>query len=484
MERLARSAGPDPRCYDPHGFYPMFQRFFEEGLAQASYLVACDRSRDAIVVDPRRDVDIYVASAAQQGLRIVAAIETHIHADFVSGARELAAIGSRTVAGPGAALGYDFDEVRDGATLTLGDLRIQFLHTPGHTEEHICVLAAHPGEPVRLFTGDTLFVGAVGRPDLSGEEETRRLAGELYESLHRKLLTLDGATEVHPGHGAGSLCGAGIGAEPHSTIAQERRSNTMLQHTSREAFVAAVLDDLPDTPPYFARVKRVNREGPVVRSLAAGYPGPPAVDVMEAASAARRGAIVLDLRGAAEFGAAHPEGALNIAYGPKIGYWAGWVVPDGARIILLAPNRHEATDAAVQLVRVGFDDVEACVDEGLQAWRAAGLPISQIPQISARELHDRLARHEDLTVVDVRSAPEWRGGHIEGAVHVPVGEVRARARDLSGLASIATICESGLRSSLAASVLRHAGLSNVLNVSGGMAADRQLSAQPIATPQE
>jgi hydroxyacylglutathione hydrolase len=462
----------------------MFQRFFEEGLAQASYLVACDRSRDAIVIDPRRDVDIYVASAAQQGLRIVAAVDTHIHADFVSGSRELAAVGTRTVAGPGAALGYDFDEVCDGATLTLGDLRIHFLHTPGHTQEHICVLASRPGEPVRVFTGDTLFVGAVGRPDLCGEEETRRLAGELYESLRRKLLTLDGATEVHPGHGAGSLCGAGIGAEPHSTIAQERRFNTMLQHTSREAFVAAVLDDLPDTPPYFARVKKVNQEGPVLRSLAAGYPGPRAIDVLDAASAARQGATVIDLRSAAAFCAAHPEGALNIAYGPKVGYWAGWVVPDSARIILLASNPREATDAAVQLLRVGFDDVDACVDEDLRAWRGAGLPISQIPQISARELHERLARREDLTVLDVRSATEFRGGHIEGALHVPVAEVRARARDLSRHAAIATICESGLRSTLAASVLSQAGVGNVLNVAGGMAADRQLSGRPAASPQE
>ena len=251
----------------------MFQRYFDAGLAQASYLLACDRTRDAVVIDPRRDVDIYVAAAAQSNLKIVAAIETHIHADFLSGARELAAVGVTTLAGPGASLRFPAREVTHNEDMTIGDLALRFLHTPGHTPEHISVLARQPGEATRVFTGDTLFVGAVGRPDLLGEALMRRLAGQLYDSLFDTLLALDDGVEVHPGHGAGSLCGAGIGSEPYSTIGRERRSNPMLAHTNRDQFIASVLGDLPETPPYFPRMKRVNAEGPPVLGFAARLRG-------------------------------------------------------------------------------------------------------------------------------------------------------------------------------------------------------------------
>ncbi len=452
----------------------MFQRFFEEGLAHSSYLLACDRTRDAIVVDPRRDVDVYVAAARQRGLRVVAAIETHIHADFVSGARELGAIGARTIAGPGAALGFAFQEAHHGERLSVGDLSLEFLHTPGHTPEHMSIVAGHPGEATRVFTGDTLFVGAVGRPDLLGPEQTRQLAGDLYDSLVNRLLALEDAVEVHPAHGAGSLCGTGIGAEPHSTIGRERRLNPMLRHASRDAFVAAVLADLPETPPYFSRMKRVNQDGPPLRRLADGYPGVGAIGVARAASAARAGAILLDLRAADAFCGAHPPGALSLAYGPKVGYWAGWILPGDARIVLLASNEREAAEAGRQLLRVGIDAVEGYIDGGLDAWRDAGLPTSHIPQITPRELRERVARGDGLTVMDVRSPREWQDGHIDGATHVPVGDLGRRAADVPRDAAVATICEGGYRSTLAASLLSRAGVGTVLNVTGGMAAYRAL----------
>src|SRR3954469_22971186 len=335
----------------------MFLRFFEEGLAQASYLVACERTREGIVVDPRRDVDAYVAAGRRHGIEIVAAIETHIHADFVSGARELAAIGARVFAGPGAALGFAANEVRDGERIALGDLGLEFLHTPGHTPEHVCVLVTGGGDSARLFTGDTLFVGAVGRPDLLGPEQMRMLAGQLYDSLTNRILTLDDSVEVHPGHGAGSLCGAHISAEPHSTIGRERLTNPMLRQSTREAFVSAVLADLPDTPPYFARMKRMNREGPALLGLAGNWRGVCAIDAGAAQRALEDGAILIDLRTPEAFAAYHPDGALNIAFGPRIGYWAGWVVPAGARIVLLGTDAGEASEAARQLVRVGLDAV-------------------------------------------------------------------------------------------------------------------------------
>ena len=448
----------------------MFQRFFDEGLAQASYLVACHRTREAIVVDPRRDADVYVAAAAQHGLSIVAALETHIHADFVSGARELALAGARTIAGPRASLGFECQEVRDGERLAFGDLQLECLHTPGHTPEHISVVARQRGEPARVFTGDTLFVGAVGRPDLLGEEQTRQLAGELYDSLFRKLLTLDDTVEVHPGHGAGSLCGTAIGAEPHSTVGQERRFNPTLQHRSREAFVAAVLADLPDTPPYFKEMKRINQEGPAVLGLAAGYPGVTAIDPRQAAAAVRQGACLIDLRGADAFCPEHPAGALNIAFGPRVGYWAGWVVPTGTRVVLLARNAGEASEAGRQLLRVGLDAVEGYIEGGLEAWRLAGLPTSSIEQLRAAGLSERLAH--GLTVIDVRTAREWHDGHIAGTLHIPVGELAGRMGDVPRDRSVATICEGGYRSTLAASMLSRAGVRDVLTVEGGMEAYR------------
>lgn len=453
----------------------MFQRYFDAGLAQASYLLACERTRDAVVIDPRRDIDVYLETARQHQLNIVAAIETHIHADFLSGARELAAVGSRTIVGPGSSLQYSSSEVRDEERLTLGTLALRFLHTPGHTPEHISIVAEQPGEPTRVFTGDTLFVGAVGRPDLLGEALMRRLASDLHESLFGKLLALEDHLEVHPGHGAGSLCGAGIGAEPHSTIGRERHSNPMLKHVDRDEFVAAVLSDLPETPSYFQRMKRLNRDGPSLVGFAAGFMGVPAIDAGAASDAVRQGAIVIDLRGADAFCAAHLAGALHMAFGPKIGYWAGWVLPEGARVVLVAANAREALEAGRQLLRVGFDRIDGHIGDAIDAWRAAGLPISRIPQITVPQLRERLGRHEDLAVVDVRTPDEWNKGHVEGAIHLPVSHIATSAATLDGHGSLATICEGGYRSLLAASLLARAGFPNVVNITGGMTAYRALS---------
>jgi hydroxyacylglutathione hydrolase len=325
---------------------------------------------------------------------------------------------------------------------------------------------------VRVFTGDTLFVGAVGRPDLLGDEQMRRLAGELYDSLFHKLLKLDDGVEVHPGHGAGSLCGTGIAGEPDSTIGRERRFNPTLQHGSREAFVAAVLADLPDTPPYFKEMKRINQDGPGLLGLAGGYAGVRALDMGQAAAAVREGAWPIDLRAAGQFCLQHPAGALNIAFGPKIGYWAGWVVPAGTRIVLLTTNAAEASEAGRQLLRVGLDAVEGYVDGGLDAWRRAGLPTSSIGQLDAGDFSERAAH--GLTVLDVRTAREWDDGHITGALHIPLGDLAGRIGDVPRTGPVATICESGYRSTLAASMLARAGLRDVLTAAGGMEAYRSV----------
>jgi hydroxyacylglutathione hydrolase len=457
----------------------MFQRFFDEGLAQASYLIACPRTREAAVVDPRRDIDIYVAAARQQGLALVYAIETHVHADFVSGGRELAQIGARVVAGPGAGLAYPHHAGRDRERIALGDISLELLHTPGHTPEHISVLVHEPNQPARLLSGDTLFVGGVGRPDLLGDDQARQLAHQLFDSLFETLLTLDDATEVHPGHGAGSLCGTGIGKEPFSTIGQERRVNPMLQHASKESFVSAVLGDLPETPPYFARMKRLNQRGPAVLNLSGPVEAPGAISPLEAFAVSKNGGVLVDLRTADEFGKGHPSGAMHIAYGSKVGYWAGWVLPPGVQIVLIADaaadrSRQQQQTAAVrrQLLRVGFDTVAGVVEGGFGAWQSIDLPVSRITQMSAAELHARLDRSERPQVVDVRTRREWQGGHIDGAVNVPVGDLPQRASELPRDAAVAVICEGGFRSSLASSLLERAGMKDIINVTDGMAAFR------------
>lgn len=453
----------------------MFQRYFDEGLAQASFIVACPRTRDAVVIDPRRDVDVYVEAARAGGLRIRYSIETHVHADFACGSTELATIGATPVCGPGAGLQYQHHEVRDGERLQVGDLSLEFLHTPGHTPEHICILIRQPDEPDRLFTGDTLFVGAVGRPDLLGEELTRRLAGDLYESLFHRTLTLDDAVEVHPGHGSGSLCGAGIGSDPFTTIGRERRSNPMLQHTSREAFVAAVLADLPDTPPYFPRMKKLNAAGAPVLGLSSGYAGPSPVKAASVADAMRAGALLVDLRKADVFAAGHPAGALNLTYGTKVGYWGGYVLPTTARVFFIGGSARETADAARQLLRIGVSALDGYVDGGFEAWQAAGLPTASITLTNVEALHDSLGKPEAPLVIDVRTDKEWKKDHIAGAMHIPLGELEARMGEIPRDRTAATMCEAGYRSSLAASILARAGVNRLINVTGGMSAWRALA---------
>jgi hydroxyacylglutathione hydrolase len=456
------------------GFYSMFQRFFDEGLAQSSYVIACDRTREAAVVDPRRDIDVYVAAAQQRGLTIRYAIDTHVHADFVSGSRELAQLGARVISGPGAGLRFEHDEMRDGQRLQLGDATLTMLYTPGHTPEHISILVEHPGECPCVLTGDTLFVGAVGRPDLLGHDQARKLAEQLFESLAHTLLALGDEVEVYPGHGAGSLCGSGIAGEPHSTIGRERMFNPMLQHRSKAAFVDAVLGDLPEMPPYFRRMKTLNHEGPPVLGLSKGVPPPRAMAAQSVAAGAADGALLIDLRDAAQFAEAHP-------FGPKLAYWAGWVIPAEARLILVAENERQALEARRQMLRVGLDGVEGHLSGTFEAWRAAGLPISQIEFASMPELLERLARRESLILVDVRTRREFESGHIPGAVHVPVDDVVSRAAELGSAACVATICEGGYRSSLAASLLARSGAQRVMNVKGGMAAYRAARAHDRGT---
>ena len=459
-----------------------FQQFYLGCLAHASYMLGSEGV--AAVVDPQRDVEIYIEEAARQGLKIAHVIETHLHADFVSGHRELAARTGATIhVGARAAAKFPHHAVREGDEIQFGRCALRFLETPGHTIEGVCVLVSdldRSREPWAVLTGDTLFIGDVGRPDLSPDHTPQQLAGMLYDSLHEKLLRLPVAVEVYPAHGAGSLCGRNIGTERSSTIGRERARNYALQKMSREEFVSLLTSDLPVRPGYFALDAEINRAGapalndlPPLRALA-----PEEVERLTADRSS--GAIVLDTRPAAQFGAAHIPGSVHIALGGQYATWAATLLGLARPIVLVAEDPQQLEEARMRLARVGIEKVAGYLDGGVEAWQRAGRALAEVPQISVVDLAQQLRdAPESVQVLDVRNAMEWQGGHIESARHAaldqlaltPAENAESRLAKLVGgldpAVPIAVHCKSGYRSSIASSLLARAGARSVLNVVGG-----------------
>jgi hydroxyacylglutathione hydrolase len=449
-----------------------FKQFYLGCLAHASYLVGSDG--EAAVVDPQRDVDQYVEEAAAEGLRIKYVVETHLHADFVSGHRELAArTGAEIVFGESAAVRFPHLSVRDGDELRVGKVLLRILETPGHTPESISVLVidteASP-EPRKVLTGDTLFVGDVGRPDLAGARgyTSADMAALMYESLHGKLLKLDDSVEVWPAHGAGSMCGRNISKETSSTIGQQRRFNYALAPMSKDEFVRILTTDLSEAPAYFPKDAELNREG-----------APPLTDIRRPAALlpqqvvayANLGYVVLDVRTAAEFGAGHVPGALNIGLGGQFASWAGALIPLGAALIVVADTEAQVDEALTRLARVGHDSVRGYLRGGMEGWREAGFEVSEVEQISPAELRRMIEERADLQVLDVRRPVEYVAGHAPHAVSAPLGpRLREDASGLDSSRPIAVICAGGYRSSAATSMLRPLGFRRLYNVEGGTSA--------------
>jgi len=444
-------------------------------LSQASYLIGSDG--EAAVVDPRRDIDEYLDEARIAGLVIKHVLETHFHADFVSGHRELAArTGATIYFGRQARPGYAVTSLADGDEVRVGRATLRTLETPGHTPESVCYLVLDPeqgGTPAAVLTGDTLFVGEVGRPDLMGHQFTAdQMAGSLYDSLHEKLLTLPDDVIVYPGHGPGSSCGRNIGPETSSTIGKERRLNYALQIRDRDAFVRTVAGNLPAPPRYFPHDARVNREGP--RDLAPMLAALRPIAPHEVERMGRDGqALVLDTRAAREFGAGHVPGSVNVGIDGRYAAWVGTVLDPQSPFLIVAPPGREG-EAAMRLARVGYDNVVGFLDGGIAAWRAAGLPVRDLPQIEVSELARRL-EGGSLRVVDVRGAGEWEAGHIASAAHRDLQQLAGDLKLLlPGGGPVAVICGSGYRSSIACSLLERAGVDvPLLNVVGGMGAWNQ-----------
>ncbi len=453
------------------------QRFEVPGLAHYSYIVA--GNGEAAVVDPKRDFDTYLDYAAANSLKITRILETHIHADYASGALELARATGAELWLSQHDTGEDFEyafphrEFADGDEMRLGDLSIKALFTPGHTPEHLSFVVhdlSRGPHPLAMLSGDFLFVGSVGRPDLLGEQAKRRLAEQLYDSMKKRIAALPDGVEVHPAHGAGSMCGSGMSDRPQSTLGHERLANAFFHHTDRETFIEHVLSTVPPFPDYYRRMKRVNSAGP---KLLGGIPGGEALTPQNFAALLKKAdAVVIDLRPPESFGGAHIPGALNIGGGPTFAMWAAWVVPYDRPLLLAGDDSTDYESARRALVRVGLDDIRGTLRGGLSAWIQAGFEQAHIPQVSVAELRERLAR-DQAYLLDVRTDAEWRSGRIEGAHYIMAGYLAERLGELPRDKPLHIICGSGYRSSIAASLLRRSGFRDVTNVVGGMTAWKQ-----------
>lgn len=444
-----------------------FRQFYVGCLAHASYLIG--DGGEAVVVDPSRDVEMYLEEAEAHGLTIRWVLETHLHADFVSGHRELAERSGATIAlGKRADAQFAHLGLAEGDEITVGQVRLRALETPGHTPESLTYLVFEKytdTDPWGALTGDTLFVGDVGRVDiLSSRLPVAELAGLMYDSLHEKLLRLPDTTRVYPAHGAGSLCGRAISSERWSTIGRERLDNAALQPMSRAAFIADITRDVPETPVYFLHSRDLNREGPPLRMNAEV---PRVLEAAAAAQAVAGGAVLLDTRSLEEYATSHPTGALFVGLDGQYASWVGTLLqPTEALLVLAAPPRTE--EAMMRLSRVGYENVRGLLDPDSTTWPTAGFPIA-----SLRSEPIEVAVRPGRQVLDVRRRHEWQAGHIANATHVPLTELSARVGELDRDADWVVVCASGYRATIAASMLERAGFGKLTMGGGGMDAWRR-----------
>jgi len=459
-----------------------FEQFYLGCLAHASYMLASEG--EAVVVDPQRDVELYLKAAAEHGVAIRHIFETHLHADFVSGHKELAArTGAKIYMGAEAGAAFPHVAVRDGFELKFGQAAIRVLETPGHTSESICLVVTDKEKspaPWAVLTGDTLFIGDVGRPDLSTKCTPAELAGMLYDSLHHKLLSLADNVLVYPAHGAGSLCGKNMRAERSSTIGTERLTNYALQIKSREEFIAQLTANLPARPEYFLKDAEINRTGaPALSEL----PVLRAIEPAELKAMVDDGEIALDVRSGDDFAAGHVPESVNIALSGQFASWAGTVLGLAAHPVLIAGSDEQLEEARVRLARVGMEILDGYLHGGVAAWKLAGLPVVTLSQITVSELDAQL-RSGTVQVLDVRREPEWDAAHIENAIWWPLDNFKVSPPEMDRNVPVCVHCKGGYRSMIASSLLQRAGFKNVINVIGGFDAWQQarlpsVSARPV-----
>lgn len=450
-----------------------FGQFYLESLGHASYLVGSDQTGEALVLDPRRDVDVYLNAARDRGLRIRYVLDTHQHNDYLSGIRELVGRTGATALGSAEAqLSYPHEPVKDGQDLDLGDDGLTILHTPGHTPEHVSVVV-YDGEhsreePALLLSGGALLVGDLARPDLLGDQDEVQTAAERFcETIQTKLLTLPDHVIVYPTHVSGSLCGGSIGSRLSTTVGYERLTNSVLSRVdAKQEFVRRCLEleDLPAVPPYWARMRSWNQEGP--EPLGVVDP-PPALQVDAFLERAHEGgnAIVLDTRQPEAFAAAHVPGALNVGLGPSFATWAGTVLPADAEALLIVDDARDVMDATWQLLRIGYERPAGWLAGGMRAFRMTGGAVASLRTTTPYELQGRT---DEVHVLDVRQPSEWSSFHAPDAQFITGAELVERIDEVPRDREVVVACGSGYRSSVVASLLQREGHPDVTNLLGGM----------------
>lgn len=458
------------------------EQLYTKCLSEAAYFV--HDGKEAAVIDPLRDVDVYLQMAEEKGVQIKYIFETHFHADFVSGHLELAErTGAQIVYGPDTEAAFNFHLAKDGETFSIGNCTIQVLHTPGHTLESSCYLLSDPaGKPYCIFTGDTLFVGDVGRPDLfSGNLSKEELAAKLYHSLNEKIKPLNDDIVVYPAHGPGSSCGKNMGPETFSTIGQQKATNYALQDMSEEEFVQKVTSGLSEAPAYFPINAQLNKKG--VGSLeAVRKQALQALSIATFKAKVAEGALILDTRNATEFTEGFVPESISIGLDGRFAEWAGILLPFGTEIVLVTEAGKEE-ESVTRLARIGYDTVSGYLEGGFPAWAAAGETVDMIIDIDADELAMDLPHDPKLEILDVRKESEFETGHVQGALNMPLNTFS----DILNIANVDTDknlyihCAGGYRSVIAASLLKRQGFHNLRNVLGGFGKIKETSGIPLVS---
>lgn len=452
----------------------IFERVEVKGLAHYSYIVGCEASEKIVVIDPERIVDSYLYYAEQRKVTISHVLETHIHADYASGAKELAERSGASLclssydSGETYEIAFPHQELTDGQMLEVGSIRIQVIHTPGHTPEHLSfvVFDSTNESPQLMLSGDFVFVGSLGRPDLLGDDQKLALAHSLYRSVQNKLLSFPDSMQICPAHGAGSLCGAGIGSYASTTLHAERLSNPYLKISNESQFVERVLAEVPAFPPYYRRMKKLNSSGATPIEKLSSFTGFSYQDFFQRS---QDHAIVIDLRDYQSFGSGHIPNSFSITLGPSFITWASWVIPPDRPILLVGDRPEHAREARHALLRVGLDNISGYLEGGFHSWVAGGGKVDTLPQIFPEQLHTSLSQNDNIQVLDVRTDREWTAGHIPQATHIMCGIVRENIGKIKDKTKpIAVVCGGGTRSTLAASILKQEGFNSVFNVTGGM----------------
>tara|TARA_R110002111_G_scaffold254461_2_gene320157 strand:- start:78432 stop:79811 length:1380 start_codon:yes stop_codon:yes gene_type:complete len=447
-----------------------FQRYYLDCLSLASYMIADEQTRKAVVVDPQRDIEIYLEDARQHGFQIEHVILTHFHADFIAGHIELnKAVGAQIYLGSRGEAEFPFQPLSDGDDLILGSVKLTALETPGHTPEGISILVydlnENPKQPKMILTGDTLFLGDVGRPDLLASigVTADELASMLYDSLHEKILTLPDETLVYPAHGAGSMCGKQLSSEAVTTLGEQRKYNYALQPMNKQTFIEMVTADLPAAPQYFVHDAIMNRKDrqTLTESISASWNTFSLDEVLKMLNSDTQ---VIDVRDAAEFAGAHLKGSINIGLDGRYATWAGTILDKQAPILVIAEDEDRIKEAIIRLGRIGFDQVKGFLKGGLNSLRDRPELVSQTKRISAQALNEL---DEKTTIIDIRSESEWEAGHITDSINIPLNQLPERLTEIPQDQTVIVHCQGGYRSAIAASLLEKQGYENVLDLVGG-----------------